>query len=48
MVLYLSGFIKNKLVEGFPGGSVVKNLTAKVGDMSSIPGSGGLHMLQGS
>ena len=25
---------------GFPGGSVVKNLPANAGDMSSIPGSG--------
>ena len=34
MVLCLSGFIKKKLVEGFPGGSVVKDLTAKVGDVN--------------
>ena len=26
--------------EGFPGGSVVKNLPANAGDMGSIPGSG--------
>ena len=25
---------------GFPGGAVVKNLPANVGDMDSIPGSG--------
>ena len=25
---------------GFPGGSVVKNLPANVGEMGSIPGSG--------
>ena len=25
---------------GFPGGSVIKNLPASVGDMGSIPGSG--------
>ena len=25
---------------GFPGGSVIKNLPANAGDMSSIPGSG--------
>ena len=28
------------MVPGFPGGSVVKNLPANVGDMGSIPGSG--------
>ena len=27
-------------LEGFPGGSVVKNLPANAGDVSSIPGSG--------
>ena len=26
--------------QGFPGGSVVKNLPANAGDMGSIPGSG--------
>ena len=25
---------------GFPGGSVIKNLTANAGDVGSIPGSG--------
>ena len=28
------------MVCGFPGGSVVKNLPASVGDTGSIPGSG--------
>ena len=28
------------MVPGFPGGSVVKNLPANVGDMGSIPGLG--------
>ena len=28
------------MLGGFPGGSVVKNLPANAGDMSSIPGSG--------
>ena len=27
-------------VKGFPGGSVIKNLPANIGDASSIPGSG--------
>ena len=31
---------------GFPGGSVVENPPANAGDMSSIPGLGGSHMLQ--
>ena len=29
---------------GFPGGSVVKNLTANTGDEGSIPGSGRLPL----
>ena len=28
------------LVEGFPGGSVIKNLPANAGDVGSIPGPG--------
>ena len=32
--------------KGFPGGSVVKNLPANVGDMGSIPGPGRSHMLR--
>ena len=32
-------FIQNNM-KGFPGGSVVKNLPAKAGDMGSMPGSG--------
>ena len=31
-------------IGGFPGGSVVKNLPAKVGDMSSVPDLGRAHM----
>ena len=31
-----------------PGGSVVDNLPADAGDMGSIPGPGGAHMLKGS
>ena len=30
----------------FPGGPVVKNLPASVGDAESIPGPGGSHVLQ--
>ena len=30
--------------EGFPGGSVVKNLPASAGDVGSIPDSGRSHM----
>ena len=36
---------KKWLMEGFPGGSVGKNLPANLGDMSSIPGPGRSHML---
>ena len=32
--------------EGFPNGSVVKTLSANVGDMGSIPGPGRSHMLR--
>ena len=31
-------------VQGFPGGTVVENLPANVGDMGSSPGLGGSHM----
>ena len=34
--------------QGFPGGSVVKNLPASAGDMSSIPGPGRSHRPQGN
>ena len=30
----------------FPGDTVVKNSPASAGDMGSIPGPGGSHMLQ--
>ena len=33
-------------IEGFPGGSVVKNLPATAGDMGSIPGLERSHMPQ--
>ena len=35
--------VKNTL-RGFPGGSVVKNLTVNAGNTGSIPGTGGFHM----
>ena len=37
-LMFLSGLVFVML--GFPGGSVVKNLLANVGDMGSIPGLG--------
>ena len=37
--------MKNK-VKGFPGGSVVQNLSAKAGDTGSIPDLGRPHMLR--
>ena len=37
-----------KYHEVVPGGSVVNNLPADAGDMSSIPGPDGAHMLKGS
>ena len=33
---------KNVIVGDFPGGPVVKNLPARAGDMSSVPGPGRL------
>ena len=33
--------------EGFLGGSVIKNSLANSGDMNSIPGLGGSHVLVG-
>ena len=32
-------------LQGFSGGSVVKSLPANAGDVGSIPGLGGSHML---
>ena len=40
--------ILKTLIEGFPGGSVVKNPPANEGDTGSIPGLGRSPMLQGS
>ena len=37
-----------KYHEVFPGGSVVNNLPADMGDVGSIPGPDGAHMLKGS
>ena len=37
---YLDSILAITAFQGFPGGIVVKNLTAKAGDMGSIPGSG--------
>ena len=34
------------IIKGFPGGSVVKNQPANAGDMGSIPGLGGSHVLR--
>ena len=46
MVKFVSSqrHLKNK-ASGFPGGSVVKNLRASVGDTGSIPDPGRSHML---
>ena len=35
-----------KQVQGFPGGTVVKNPPANAGDIGSSPGPGRSHMLQ--
>ena len=36
----------NRVVLGFPGGSVVKSLPAKAGDLGLIPGLGRSHVPQ--
>ena len=36
---------KKSFPEGFPGGSVVKNLSTNAGDMCSVPGVGRSHLL---
>ena len=41
-------FHKKQKQQDFPGGPVVKNLTANAGDTGSIPGLGKYPMLQGS
>ena len=41
MQCMLGAWIFCSFPQGFPGGSVVKNLPAKAGDVGSIPGSGG-------
>ena len=41
-----SNTIRN--VGGFPGGPVLKNSPANVGDTSLLPGPGGSHISQGS
>ena len=40
--------LKNNTREGFPGGSVVRNLPANAGDMGSIPDPGRSCMLRNS
>jgi hypothetical protein len=40
--------LKQKNVQGFPDGSVVKNLLAKEGDIGLIPDPGSSHMPQSS
>ena len=36
--------VNNNIEQGFPGGAVVENLPASVGDTGSSPGLGGSHM----
>ena len=42
----LAQFIKKNCLQGFLGGSVIKNPFAIAGDMGSIPDPGRCHMLQ--
>ena len=41
----MDGYIKSAILD-FPGGPVVQNLSANVGDMGSIPAPGTFHMPQ--
>ena len=43
---FLKYYIFFKSTWDFPGGTVVKNPPANVGDTGSIPGPGGSHMPQ--
>ena len=43
---YILFSLKNALDGDFPGGAVVKNPPANVGDTGSIPGPGRSHMPQ--
>ena len=36
--------VRRRVMEGFPGGSVAKNLPTNAGDTGSIPGPGGFHV----
>ena len=40
---YQDPYLRTDIVEGFPGGSVVKNLLAHAGDIGSIPDQGRSH-----
>ena len=40
--------LKKVIVEGFPGGSVVRSLSANAGDVGSVPDSGRSHTEQQS
>ena len=37
--------VKKKLILGFPGGPVAKNLTTSAADIGSVPGLGRFHNL---
>ena len=41
-------YLLRKEYRGFPGGAVVKNPPANVGDMGLSPGSGRFHMPRGN
>jgi len=43
---YFTKRIARSLIQGFPGGSVVRNLPPNEGDMGSVPGPGRSHMLR--
>ena len=47
-ILYMLISQQVYIKQGFPGGSVVKNLPASAGDTGSIPGPGRCHMPQSS
>ena len=46
MIKQMWEYVKNLLIQDFPGGAVAGNPPASAGDMGSSPGPGRSHMLQ--
>ena len=46
--IFPAGYLIEIWIQDFPGSQAVKNLSASVGDPSSVPGLGGSHVLRSS